>query len=314
MPTVSSPITRTTGGPARSPKPEIGTTMNLSIAGFGAGMMTGFPLPSEPGFLHRAVQPLLASGQFNVVFDIVDMGSVTAHQAQRQLARKVLAQRPDIVVLQFGSTDVGTPLRNGFGRHHLFKKVSHVRERVYARPSDPLHLLEWHLHGLASELLLIRPVTSLKNYLNAHLGMVYECRVAGSAVVVVSPFVMGTGRSNRFARLYTAALSAQLPRSAGIYFLDAHAVLSQCPRRKMLLGDGVHLSALAHQKLGSALASVLAEAARQQLLIRNLVSVERRKAAENLIPANGSLAAFFKHENGQSREITTPAMLASGRA
>lgn len=248
---------------------QANTIRNLNITGFGAGMMTGFPLPTEPGFLHRALQPLLATSSLNVGFDIVDMGSVTAHRSQKHLARKVLTHRPDIVVLQFGSSDAGTPFRNGFGHQHWFKRVSHTRERIYATPADLLALLQWQLYNLASELFLIRPATTLKDYLNAHLSMVHDCRVAGCVVVVVSPFVMGGDRSNRFARRYARALSEQLPRAPSICYLDAHALLSHWPRRQMLLRDGFHLSSLAHQKLGTALASVLTEAARQSLRDRN---------------------------------------------
>jgi hypothetical protein len=147
------------------------------------------------------------------------------------------------------------------------------------------------------------------DYLNAHLSMVYECRVAGSGVVVVSPFVMGGGRSNRFARRYAAALSEQLPRSQDIYFMDAHAVLSQLPRHQMLLGDGFHLSPLAHQKLGAALTSVLAEAARRRIHVRHPASGQSRNAGYNLMAANRSPADLKPEKINSAASLIGPLRL-----
>ena len=229
-------------------------------------MIAGYPLAAETGFLHQAVQHLHQGGQFKVAFEIVAMGGFPADRARKHLAKKVLTPRPDIVVLQFGSTDASAPLRNGFGlRHQYSRNDSAVRGKVSARSAAPLDLVKWQLRNLASELLLVPPIAPLDNYLATLLSMVDECRAAGSAVVVVSPFVMGGGRSNRFARNYTHALAKQLPRTPGVYFLDAHALLSPWPRRTMLLRDGFHLSAEAHQILGAALSESLVTAAKHQI-------------------------------------------------
>jgi lysophospholipase L1-like esterase len=228
-------------------------------------MISGFPLAAEAGFLHQAVQHLHQAGQFKVAFEVVAMGGFPAHRARKHLAKRVLAHRPDFVVIQFGSTDASAPLRNGIGLRHFLKKQPHLRETVSARPPAPLDLLKWKLRNVASECLLIPPLAPLDNYLATLLNMAYECRLAGSIVVVISPFVMGGGRSNRFARDYTRALERQLPRTPGIHFLDAHTLLSQSPRKQMLLSDGFHLSAPAHRKLGLALGELLKEAAGQKL-------------------------------------------------
>ena len=239
--------------------------MNLSITGFGACMIAGFPLSQEAGFFHHAVQHLHQTGQFKVAFEIVAMGGFPADRAHKHLAKKVLAQRPDVVVLQFGSTDASAPLRHGFGLRHLFpRKDPYVREQVSNQPPAPLDLVKWQLRNLASELLCVPPISPLNDYLPALLNMAYECCAAGSTVVVVSPFVMGGGRSNRFARYYTQALAEQLPQSPGVHFLDAHTLLSQSERREMLLRDGFHLSATAHQKLGAALGELLTHAAQER--------------------------------------------------
>jgi hypothetical protein len=104
---------------------------------------------------------------------------------------------------------------------------------------------------------LVPSRTPLEDYLAAILNMVDECRDAGSAVVVLSPFVMGVNRCNRFARRYARALGQQLSCTPGAYFLDAHSLLSQERRSDMLLRDGFHLSAHAHQIIGVALGQLL---------------------------------------------------------
>lgn len=236
--------------------------MNLSIAGFGACMIAGYPLSLETGFLHQAVQHLHQTGEFTVAFEIVAMGGFPAHRAHKHLAKKVLSKRPDIVVLQFGSTDASAPLRNNFLSRQRLRNQSQGAENVSQLPPDSHDLLKWRLRSFASELLLVPPIAPLQSYQAALLGMVDECRKAGSKVVVVSPFVMGGRRSDRFARGYTRALQESLPRCPEVHFLDAHALLSQSPRHQMLLRDGFHLSPAAHQKIGVALAQAIAETAR----------------------------------------------------
>ena len=236
-------------------------------------MITGYPLPAEAGFLYQAVQYLRQASKLEVELEIVTMGGFPVNRAQKHFRKKVLVHPPDVVVLQFGSTDAITPLHRGFGVRHLFKNDARLRlsvkrgglfrEGISPQPPAPLDLLKWRLRSLGSEILRVAPMTPLESYLTAFLNMVDECRDAGSTVVALSPFVMGGGRSNRFARRYTRALEEQLSRIPGAYFLDAHSLLSQERRSEMLLRDGFHLSARGHQKLGLALGQLLAKVAQR---------------------------------------------------
>jgi len=247
--------------------------MSLSIRGFGACMIAGYPLPAETGFLHQAVQYLRQAGKLEVEFEIETMGGFPVERARKHFSKKVLVHRPDVVVLQFGSIDASARLRRGFGvrwffrkdagMRHLFTRGVGGREEVSPQPPAPLDLFKWQFRNLGSEILRVAPMTPLENYLAAILNMVDECRRAGSAVVVLSPFVMGGGRGNRFARRYARALEQQLCDVSGAYFLDAHSLLSGGPRSEMLLRDGFHLSARAHQKLGVALGQLLAKVAQR---------------------------------------------------
>jgi lysophospholipase L1-like esterase len=235
--------------------------MSLSITGFGACMIAGFPLPAEKGFLHHAAQQLRRDRQRPVELNFVTMGGFPAPRAHKHFAKRVLTRRPDVLVLQFGSTDASAPLRNAFFLRRSSHKTGRGAQKVSDQPPSAIDLAKWRLRSLASDLLLVPPLTSLDEYLAAVLAMAAEGRAAGSAVVVLSPFRMGGNRSDRFARRYTRALAQRLPEIPGAHFLDAHALLSRWPRRQMLLRDGFHLSAEAHQRLGVALAEVIKTAA-----------------------------------------------------
>lgn len=226
-------------------------------------MIAGYPLASADGFLQQAVQRLQHDGRFKVALEIVALGGFPAPRAPKHLSKRVLAHRPDVVVLQFGSTDASTPLRNGFAVRHFFENDSHTQEKVSAQSPEPFDLIKWQLRNLGSELLLVQPITPLDDYLSAQLDMVNQCLAAGCKVVVISPFVMGSGRCNRFARNYTRTLEQHLPKSQEVHFLDAHTLLSSEPRWKMLLSDSFHLSAAAHQKVGIALGELLTKVASQ---------------------------------------------------
>ncbi len=164
--------------------------------------------------------------------------------------------------MQFGSTDASAPLRNGIVLRQLFKKDPHVREKVSPLPPTAADRVKWRLRSLASELLLVPPLTSLADYAAAKLEMVRQARAAGCRVVVVSPFVMASDRCNRFARQYTDTLHRQLSVDGKTHFLDAHALLSDTPCRDLLLRDGFHLSPLGHQKVGTALGELLVKTCR----------------------------------------------------
>ncbi|MDR3459443.1 MAG: SGNH/GDSL hydrolase family protein [Verrucomicrobiae bacterium] len=252
--------------------------MNLSIVGYGACMIAGYPLAGDAGFLQRAVPTLEQSGQYKVALDIVPMGGFPAARARKHFAKKVLARRPDIVLLQFGSTDASAPLRRAFLLRRLLRKDPHVREQVSTASPSSTDLLKWRLRSLASDLLCVTPTSPLEEYLNAVCGMADEARLAGCSVVMLSPFVMGGTRSNRFARYYTLALALQADRLTDVYFLDAHALLSGFPRREMLLRDGFHLSPRAHEELAAALGRLLAQVA-QDHFRRPRVSVDVKAAS-----------------------------------
>jgi lysophospholipase L1-like esterase len=230
--------------------------MELKIIGFGACMISGFPFPAEAGFLSHAVHHFQEQHAFPIHHETVTLGGFPVPRAQKHLGRKVLGQRPDVVVLQFGSTDASAPLRRS-AVVRLWKKKPDRDEKPSVRPAIFKHALKWRLWGIASDLLMVKPVTPLGDYLNAMEQMVRECLAAGSAVIVLSPFVIGSGHSNRLAKNYTQALRRKLNKYPKCYFLDAHSLLMQWPRQQILLSDGFHLSEHGHRVVGERLGEIL---------------------------------------------------------
>jgi lysophospholipase L1-like esterase len=222
-------------------------------------MIAGYPFTLDRGFLHQAVQYLHHSGYHKASCEVVSLGGFSAQRARKYLDAKVLRKKPGVVVLQFGSTDAQAPLRNNWLSRRLSRSKPRVAQVVSPLPPTGLDLLKWRLRSLASNLLRVPPITPMETYRTVVLEMVQDCRAAGSRVVVVSPFVMGGERSNRFARGYAEALARSLPQVPEVQFLNAHALLSPQPRKRMLLRDGFHLSPEAHRMLGAALGLLLSE-------------------------------------------------------
>lgn len=230
--------------------------MDLNVIGFGACMISGFPFPADTGFLCHAMHQLHRDHGKQAWVEVVTMGGFPAQRAQKHLRKKVLALRPDVVVLQFGSTDASAPLRRSGWVRLWVKKPVHG-DKVSPSSATWKHALKWRIWGVASSLLRVKPVAPLEEYLAAMNNMVKACLAAGSAVVVVSPFVMGSGHSNRLARRYSRALGEIFSRLPNCHFLDAYSVLQPLPRRQILLSDGFHLSARGHELVGDRLGEIL---------------------------------------------------------
>ncbi len=71
--------------------------------------------------------------------------------------------------------------------------------------------------------------------------------------VVMSSFVCGDRRSDRFARKCSNQLQQYMTTQPRVAFVDAYSTLDQHPRKRMLLGDGTHLSISGHKVVADVL-------------------------------------------------------------
>jgi lysophospholipase L1-like esterase len=103
----------------------------------------------------------------------------------------------------------------------------------------PLH---WRLQGLIGDLLHLPSVTAPEAYLEAMNQMIRIVTAHKAVPVVLSPIVMGSTRSDRFARQCVPALAKLVAAAPGARYLDAYSILDKFPRREILLRDGIHLT------------------------------------------------------------------------
>ena len=230
----------------------------MRIIGCGACMILGTPFPQEDSFFNQAVAHLKSHGMEDIDAKIVALGGFPAPRAAKHLKPKVLAKNPDILVLQFGSTDAAIPMRKLLGS----SQPSGGSIWTAGKTSGWLDAANWRLKSLVSTLLLSPPLTAKEEYIAAIKQMVAEAKAAGAISIIISPFVFGSSRSNRNARRYTAELRKETAHETRIHLLDAHAELSLYPRAKVLCQDGFHLSRFGHEVIGRKLAALISAVGR----------------------------------------------------
>ena len=227
---------------------------NWHIRGFGACMIDGFPHQPSDSFFHHAVTQLRQETAQHVTTSMFTMGGFPVPRVPRHLESKCLAFHPDIVVLQFGATDLVVPLRRKKNRDGTTAAAFHGRS---AAPATLMSRLRWQFQGLAGDLLQLEPVTPVEIYLETMGELAVTLLENNIVPVVVSPFVFGSHRSDWNARYCAGRLQKFLTRLPKAHFVDAYAALDRHPRHRMLLADGGHLSLAGQQVVGDELLAVL---------------------------------------------------------
>lgn len=215
--------------------------MDCHIQAYGACMIGGFPHRPEDSFFHHAIQKLQIKRGSGIVSSSYTFGGFPVTRVPRHLKARCLDKHPHIVVLQFASSDLIVPIH----KHH------HGSEPVHRDVSEKLPSISdwfrWQIQGLIGDIRRLPPVTPLETYLQTMEQLVRTLSEHQIIPVVLSPFVFGGWRSDRFARTAAGRLQKLLSSFPGAIYVDAHAALNRHPRRKMLLKDGSHLSRAGHQ-------------------------------------------------------------------
>jgi lysophospholipase L1-like esterase len=178
------------------------------------------------------------------------MGGFPIHRIPKHLEARCLAAQPDIVVLQFGTSDLVVPIRR---RHRSDGSISAAHRSTSANPPTQLDRVKWYFRGLLGDALNLSTVTPPEVYLE-NMNLLTRTLLEHQVIpVVLSPFIFGGQRSDRIARDCVERLRqsvAALPRAV---YVDAYAALDRQPRWRMLLGDGTHLSIEGQKVVGDAL-------------------------------------------------------------
>jgi lysophospholipase L1-like esterase len=164
-------------------------------------------------------------------------GGFPVTRVPNHLKPRCLDAHPDIVVVQFASSDLVVPLR----RHRL-QSSSPVHRKVSATTPTLFDRFRWQLQGLIGNALRLSPVTPPDVYLQTMEQLARTLQEHEILPVVMSPFVFGGKRSDRIARDCAGLLQQRLTQLSKAIYVDAYSALDQHPRSKMLLSDGSHLS------------------------------------------------------------------------
>ena len=217
-------------------------------------MIDGFPHQPTDSFFHLAVTRLRQETKHPITTSMFTLGGFPITRVVRHLESKCVAFHPDIVVLQFGATDLVVPLRRKKNRDGTTAAAFHGRS---VAPATLISRIRWQIQGLLGDVLTLEPVTPVEIYLETMAGLVRMLLENNITPVVVSPFVFGSRRSDRNAHYCAGRLKELLITLPKAHFVDAYAGLNRHPRHQMLLADGGHLSLLGQKVVGEELLAVL---------------------------------------------------------
>jgi lysophospholipase L1-like esterase len=232
----------------------------ITIVGFGACIITGYPVDETGGFLRMAISRVQPEVDAEIKYSIATITACQAPTAAERLEENVFPHNPDIVVLQFGQSDAKIAVRRAWnevlGRE---KKRSKMPVPVANRPANLGNRMNALFRGCAGLALGARPVTSRSVYRQSIAKMVDSVISIGAYPIVFTPFVFDNFLSDAWARCYSCDLTADFAGRADVCVIDGWKVLAEYPRSQTLLHDGLHLSQWSHEVLAQHLKPKLVE-------------------------------------------------------
>jgi lysophospholipase L1-like esterase len=196
----------------------------------------------------------------NIQSSIYTLGGFPVPRILKHVPSRCLADQPDIVVLQFGSSDLVVPVRRKRHARHMVSGANTVR----AKPANLVCQLRWRIQSLIGDGLRLSPVTAPEIYLACMSRMVQMIAEHQAVPVVLSPFVFGAQRSDRIARHCVELLQQAVATVPTAQYVDVYSALDQFPRREMLLSDGTHLTLKGQAVTGECLFTVLNRVVRER--------------------------------------------------
>lgn len=231
----------------------------ITVVGFGACIITGYPVSEEAGFLRMAIAHAESEVDAEIKYSIVTLTACPAPKAAECLEEKVFPYHPDIVVLQFGQSDAKIGVRRVWNEVLGRRSISKPQPQVLNKPAGLANRLNAFWRGCAGLALGARPVTSRADYRQSISQMVDAVVSVGAYPIVFTPFVFDNFLSDAWARCYSCDIVADFAGRADVCVMDGWRLLAPYPRNKILLHDGLHLSQLAHEVLAQPLKVKLVE-------------------------------------------------------
>ena len=241
-----------------APQSQLRPTVN--IVGFGACIITGYPVDENAGFLRMAIAQAQPEIDAEIKYRIATITACQAPMAAEKLEENVFSDHPDIVVLQFGQSDAKIAVRRAW--HEM---LGHERKRSKApilvanRPPNLANRLDSFWRGFAGIILSAQPVTSRSAYRESIAKMVDAIVSIGAYPIVFTPFVFDNFLSDAWARCYSCDLTDDFAGRTDVCVIDGWKLLAPYPRHQMLLHDGLHLTQWGHEILAQHLKPKLVE-------------------------------------------------------
>lgn len=187
------------------------------------------------------------------------MGGVPINIASKYLDKKIIAHNPDIVILQFATTDISINLPKKFNNiQNTNIKTPIIQEDYYN--NEVLYKIKNFFRYLIKNLIAfvyrVKPITPYNIYIKSLEEIVNKLNNNNVKVIVLSPFVSPDIFTNIRARKlikYVKELNERLEFT----FIDCYSLLKSYKISEYLLSDRVHLSKNGHTIIANKIAEVL---------------------------------------------------------
>jgi hypothetical protein len=233
----------------------------LRLVGFGACMITGYPLTPEVSFFNRLAGYLATTRPVEAT--VVSLPGFPIDRARRHLAKKVLSLHPDYVVVQFGTSDAIAPLQRYLAQRLGIRRKLQADRGLAApairasarRAATSLDLVRWFVKGIVARVLRVPPRTPREVYRESVAAIASGILASGAKPIILTPFRFGDAWSEHNGKQFSGDIE-QLARSMGFAAVDGRKPLRRYPVRKVLLATGDHLSAFGHEVIAKELLRV----------------------------------------------------------
>jgi len=214
------------------------------VLGFGACMISGFPLKSVDGFYELGLKDFVRQEvvDSDSLTRVISLPSFSLPRAEKYVKKRVLGNA-DIVVLQFASTDALCRVSGKGGTSSAENDLVLVKNLKRPAVADRIR---WFLKGVTSYFLKSQPITKIDDYSEALKRVIDLLNSNNISVVVIGPFVNGNFYSNRSAKKFSLRIRSILDGNKNAYFVDGHHILARKSIGDVLLADGFHLSKYGH--------------------------------------------------------------------
>lgn len=239
----------------------------MKVVGFGACMISGYPLGEEHSFFTLLINRMRSELKIEIDTEVISFGGFPLNRAKKYFESKVLRTNPDVIIMQFASADTNVQLRTHIARiSPVLKKLDNNKSIISDTTTD-LQQFIWHpkkyvlyvLKYILCRLSRVEPVhMSIDDIRNSVEEIAKKCIDNNIKLILLSHFVQADMAQNYWSKRYATEIQS-IASKYNMIFIDCHQTLSRFKKKDILLSDGFHLSKKGHQVVMQAIYSRLNE-------------------------------------------------------